>query len=354
MAGPSVCVIGAGAIGLASALALTRRGAGQVTVLEARHVAAGSSGLSVGIVETQYVTPLDIELRVRSMALFDELEREHGLRIVRNGYLRLAHTPAELADFEESVRVQRALGVHDACVLDRAAVARLVPDMAVEDLAGGLFGPSDGFLDGHLYCGLLAELAGAGGAQVLGGHELLEARPRRPAAVGACARASESSRATTSSTRPGPGPARVAGLLDVTMALSPQRHQAIVVLLGRELAYTMPSVTDYTPGTGVAGLYFRRRAPRTADRRSAHRGGPWGSLRPRRLRARRRPRVPGSRGRALRRPSPRARGGATGARLGGALPRQPRRPAAGRTRAGAGHRDHSREEPAGRASNSPR
>jgi sarcosine oxidase subunit beta len=260
MAGPSVCIVGAGAIGLASALALTRRGAGRVTVLEARHIAAGSSGLSVGIVETQYVTPLDIELRVRSMALFDELEREHGLRIVRNGYLRLAHTPAELADFEESVRVQRALGVHDACVLDCAAVARLVPDMAVEDLVGGLFGPSDGFLDGHLYCGLLAELAGAGGARVLGGHELLEAVPvtsggwrlRTSAAELSCDYVVNAA---------GPWAGRVAELLGMTMALSPQRHQAIVVLLERELAYTMPSVTDYTPGTGVAGLYFRHERP---------------------------------------------------------------------------------------------
>ena len=161
MSRPSVCVIGAGAVGLASALALARRGAGSVVVLEARHVAAGSSGLSVGIIETQYVTSLDIELRVRAMAFFDELEREHGLRIVRNGYLRLAHTATELAVFEQSVRVQHELGVADARVLDRTGVARLVPDLAVEDVAGALFGPSDGFLDGHLYCEKLAELAGA-------------------------------------------------------------------------------------------------------------------------------------------------------------------------------------------------
>jgi sarcosine oxidase, subunit beta len=260
MPGPSVCIVGAGAIGLASALALTRRGAGQVTVLETRHVAAGSSGLSVGIVETQYLTPLDIELRVRSMALFDELEREHGLRIVRNGYLRLAHAPAELADFEESVRVQRALGVRDACVLDRTGLARLVPDMAVADLAGGLFGPSDGFLDGHLYCGLLAELAVAGGARILGGHELLEA-----AAVAGDGWNLRTSAGELSCdyvvNAAGPWAGRVAGLLGVTLALSPQRHQAIVALLPRALAYTMPSVTDYTPGTGVAGLYFRHERP---------------------------------------------------------------------------------------------
>ena len=256
MRGPSVCVIGAGAIGLASALALAKRGAGEVTVLEAHHVAAGSSGLSVGIIETQYVTPLDIELRVRSMTRFDELEREHDLRIVRNGYLRLAHAPAELDSFERSVRVQHELGVRDARLLDRRAIARLVPDLAVDDLAGALFGPSDGFLDGHLYCGLLAELAGAAGVRILGGQPLLEAsvdgdegwRLRTIGGTRYCDYVVNAA---------GPWASQVAGLLGVSMELSPQRHQAVAVLLERELEYTMPSVTDYTPGSGLAGLYFR-------------------------------------------------------------------------------------------------
>ena len=255
MPAPSVCVVGAGAVGLASALALARRGAGEVTVLEARHVAAGSSGLSVGIVETQYLDPLDIELRVRSMRAFEELEREHGLRIVRNGYLRLAHSVEALGAFEESVRVQRSLGIEDARALDRGGVARLVPDMAVDDVAGGMFGPSDGFLDGHLYCGLLAELAGAAGARVLSGHELLRAEAgtaggwRLWTSRGelACDYVVDAA---------GPWAGRVASVLGVQMPLFPQRHQAVVVQLPRELPYVMPSVTDYTPRSGERGLYF--------------------------------------------------------------------------------------------------
>ncbi len=259
MSGPSVCVLGAGAVGLASALALTRRGAGKVVVLEARHVASGSSGLSVGIVETQYVKRLDIELRVRAMALFDELERAHGLRVVRNGYLRLAHSSAALAAFAESVRVQRSLGVPDAQVLDRSGIERLVPDMAVEDLAGGLFGPRDGFVDGHLYCGLLAELATASGAQVLGGHELLDAKP---AAGGWLLRTSAGElRSDYVVNATGPWAARVADLFGLPLALSPQRHQAVVVHLPRVLAYTMPSVMDYTPGSGATACTFVMSAP---------------------------------------------------------------------------------------------
>jgi 3-oxoadipyl-CoA thiolase len=265
--GPSVCVVGAGALGLASALALARRGAASVTVIEARHLASGSSGLSVGIVETQYVQPLDIELRVRSMAHFDELEREHGLRIVRNGYLRLAHTQAALESFQESVRVQRALGVPDARVLDRTGIERLIPDMRADDVVGGLFGPRDGFLDGHLYCGLLAELALAHGVRMLVGHELAATTRAEHGWVLRAQRASapkadvETIHCDYVVVAAGAWAERVAALLGVPMTLLPQRHQAVVVHLPHALPYTMPSVMDYTPGSGASGVYFRHERP---------------------------------------------------------------------------------------------
>src|SRR5262249_2685047 len=140
-----VCIIGGGAAGLACAVQLGLRGVTDVVVLEARHIAAGTSGLSVGIIETQYGEPLDIELRGRPRDFFRRLEREHGLEVTRNGYLRLAHSDDAEATFRRSVEVQRELGIGDAQWLDTADVARLVPHMRTDDVDGGLFGPSDGF-----------------------------------------------------------------------------------------------------------------------------------------------------------------------------------------------------------------
>lgn len=254
--GPSVCVIGAGAVGLCSALELAQRGAGAVTVLEARHFAAGSSGVSVGIVESQYLDPLDIELRVHSLRSFAELEREHGLRIVRNGYLRLAHDSLSHEAFARSVELQHELGVLDARLLEREQVAALVPDLATDDLSAALFGPSDGYLDGHLYCGLLAELAHSAGVELLSGVELLGAEPR----------GREQSLLRTSAgelicdvvvNAAGAWGGKVAHALGRELSLVPQRQQAALVHLPRTLAYTMPSVMDYTPGSDTLGLYFR-------------------------------------------------------------------------------------------------
>ncbi len=255
-----MCVIGAGAIGLCSALELARRGA-RVTVIEAGHVAGGSSGLSVGIVETQYLDPLDIELRVRSMRMFEWLEREHGLGIVRNGYLRLGHGAEARAGFERSVALQRELGVLDASVLDREQVARLVPDMRVEDVQAGLFGRSDGFTDGHLYCGLLAELARDAGVGLLVGAELLGSEGRGGGGGLRLSTSTGELECDVAVDAAGAWAGRVAELLGCKLELIPQRHQASVVHLPHELPYRMPSVMDYTPGSGERGLYFRHEGP---------------------------------------------------------------------------------------------
>src|SRR5207253_11394365 len=151
-------VVGAGALGLCTAFELTELGVTDVTVLERDHVASASSGLSVGIVETQYLEPLAIELRVHSMRFFARLEAEAGLSITRNGYLRLGRTADDLAAFERSVEIQRELGVDEARVLDQDGLRVAVPDLECADLAGGLFGPSDSYVDGHSYCMLLADL----------------------------------------------------------------------------------------------------------------------------------------------------------------------------------------------------
>ena len=77
---PAVAVIGGGAVGLSTAWHLVRTGITDVTVFEAGDsVAAGSSSRSAGFIESQYVDPLDIELRARSMPTFRQLQREHGL-----------------------------------------------------------------------------------------------------------------------------------------------------------------------------------------------------------------------------------------------------------------------------------
>jgi sarcosine oxidase subunit beta len=252
----SVAIVGAGAVGLSTARALTDLGVEEVLVLERAHLASGSSGRSVGVVETQYVDPFDIALRVPSKRSFEELERDHGLRFTHNGYLRIGHTEEDTARFERSVAVQRELGIEDAVVLDAKGIAERFPDVRCDDISAGLHGPSDGFVDGHLYCGLLAELATAKGARLLQhtkltGHELLpDGRHRLRTSSGelTCEYVVNAA---------GAWAGEVGEQLGVTTPILPQRHEAVAMHLPRKLDYMMPEVMDYAPAEGRSGLYFR-------------------------------------------------------------------------------------------------
>jgi glycine/D-amino acid oxidase-like deaminating enzyme len=254
-----VVVVGGGAAGLCTAVELLALGA-DVTVLERESIASGSSGRSVGIVETQYIRPLDIELRVLSMDVFRQLEREHGLDIVRNGYLRLAHGEGQLARFADSAARQHDLGVRDAVVLDRADIARLVPDLQIDDVEGGLFGPSDGYVDGHLYCALLADLVRTRGGVVLQSTPLLDAvaGPGGGHRLDTGAGPLECDAVVVAA---GAWAGAIADLLGVDAPTVPQRHQAALALLPETLTYIMPSVMDYTPQSGEYGVYFRHEGP---------------------------------------------------------------------------------------------
>jgi sarcosine oxidase, subunit beta len=154
------------------------------------------------------------------------------------------------------VQIQRELGVRDAEVLDRKEIARLVPEMRVEDLQAGLFGRGDGFIDGHLYCGLLAELAVLAGTRLLMGTELQGAESLTGGGL-ALKTSGGRLECDLAVDAAGPWAGKVATLLGCELDLVPQRHQASVVHLPHELPYTMPSVMDYTPGSCERGLYFR-------------------------------------------------------------------------------------------------
>jgi sarcosine oxidase, subunit beta len=252
----AVVVIGAGVTGLSSAYELTRQGITNVTVIDAEYVASGSSGRSIGLIETQYVKSLDIALRAISMAGFAELEREYGLRIVRNGYLRLTSDEAVLPGFEASVEVQREYGLTGARVLGPDEIMALVPDLSLDDIAGGLWGPQDGFVDGHLYATLLSELAVGAGAE-------LRTKTR---VQGLSSGDSRRYRLRTSRgdlecdfvvNAAGAWGEEVGVMLGVRLPLKPTRHQVVSLHLPATLDYMMPSVIDYVPGSGREGLYFR-------------------------------------------------------------------------------------------------
>ena len=251
-----VVVIGGGALGLAAAAELVELGNGDVTVLERNQLASASSGLSVGMIEPQYVDLKSVELRAWSMHAFARLERERGLEVTRCGYARVAHTAADLQAFERSVAYQHELGIRDALLLDRDGLQRLVPDLDTEGMVGAMFGPSSGFIDGHQLCAIYADLVGQRGGTVLT-NTVLRGADERPDGGWRLETSQGTIDADVVVNAAGAWAQPVGELFGTKAFVLPQRHQALVAYLPRKLDYVMPMVMDYVPGSGEEGLYFR-------------------------------------------------------------------------------------------------
>jgi sarcosine oxidase, subunit beta len=252
-----IVVIGGGVLGLSSALHLVERGV-SVTVIEASALANGSTGRSIGVVGTQHVTAIDVAMRayglrrIRAWAQF-------GLEFHPIGYLRLGRSEGDLQLFEQSLGYQREVGIDSAHILGPADMRALVPDMSTDGIAGGLFGPDDGFLDPHRFASVLATMV-----REMGG--IVRQRCRL---IGVDRRGAGYRLKTSAETidcdgvviAAGAWAGRVAELFGQSLPVVPERHEAVTIRLPQPLAYVMPMVMDLVYGGGGTGLNFRHDQP---------------------------------------------------------------------------------------------
>ena len=252
-----IVVIGGGALGLSSALNLVERGV-SVTVIEASALGSGSTGRSMGVVGTQHVTAFDVAIRAYGFRRIRAWE-QHGLEFHPIGYLRLGRSDGDRQLFERSLEYQREAGIDSARILEPAEIRALVPDMSTGGITCGLFGPDNGFLDPHQLTTVLAKMVREQGGKVRQRCRLIGADRRGP---GYRLKISEETIDCDGVViAPGAWAARVAGLFGQTLAVVPERHEAVTIRLPEPLAYVMPMVMDLVYGGGGTGLNFRHDRP---------------------------------------------------------------------------------------------
>jgi len=144
----SVAIIGGGVAGTSVAYHLGLKGHRGVILLEQSSLASGSSSRSDGIVERQFISEFDILLRVKSFEILQDLFNAKSVDFSPIGYLRLTSDEKDIPKYRESVKIQHSLGVTDSRFLERDEIKRILPFLRVDDIAGALYGPSDGMIDG--------------------------------------------------------------------------------------------------------------------------------------------------------------------------------------------------------------
>ncbi len=147
-----VVIIGGGIAGSSIAWHLTQGGCKDVVVLEREaHQGLGSTGKSMGGVRAQFATEPNIRMSLYSIPMFDRFEEitGHPSGYKAHGYLFMATTPAHMDYLRTNHAKQVALGLKDAELLSPSDVAKFFPLMRTDDVIGGSFCATDGFVDPH-------------------------------------------------------------------------------------------------------------------------------------------------------------------------------------------------------------
>jgi sarcosine oxidase subunit beta len=140
-------VIGGGVIGAATAYNLLKYGVRDVVLCEKATFCNGSTGRCGAGVREQWGSKGNCLLAKASLDMFEELADElnypHDMEFKQKGYLMLAHTEKEWAQFQKNVELQHSLGIKSRlCTPEEAR--EIVPALNTEGMLGATFNGRDG------------------------------------------------------------------------------------------------------------------------------------------------------------------------------------------------------------------
>ena len=147
-----VVIIGSGIVGSSVAYHLAEAGCTNVLVVEREaHQGKGSTGKSMGGVRAQFSTPVNIQMSKYSIDFFSKFDEVvgHPADYRAHGYLFCATNEKHLAYLKANKERQNALGVTNVEWVTPPEIVKMVPQLRVDDILGGTFCPTDGFVDPH-------------------------------------------------------------------------------------------------------------------------------------------------------------------------------------------------------------
>jgi sarcosine oxidase subunit beta len=145
-----VVIIGGGIVGSSIAWHLTHAGCKNVLVIERESTQGkGSTGKSMGGVRAQFSTPVNIQMSLYSIPFYAKFEEVvgHPADYRPQGYLFLATKKSHLAYLRDNFERQKKLGLKTARLLPADEIRSMLPQLRSDDVLGGSFCSTDGFVD---------------------------------------------------------------------------------------------------------------------------------------------------------------------------------------------------------------
>ncbi len=250
-----VVIIGAGIVGSSIAWHLTQAGCRNVLVIEREtHQGLGSTGKSMGGVRAQFATAVNIRMSLYSIEVFRRFEEltGHPSGYKPHGYLFLATSPAHLAYLRANQERQRATGLTNVELLAPEDVVKFFPLLRADDIVGGSYCPTDGFVDPHSVMTGFMNAALRDGARLWRGVEVTGVTVDARGVAGV--QTTTGSVATrTVVNAAGPWAAEVARMAGIELPVVPLRRMLVPTEPFAGLPERFPMIIDMTNG-----FHFRR------------------------------------------------------------------------------------------------
>lgn len=255
MATFDVVIIGGGIVGSSIAYHLAEAGCSNVVIIERNErQEMGSTGKSAGGVRAQFATPINIRMSRYSIDCFAHFEEltGHTADYRPHGYLFVATSERHLAVLRANRQQQIAQGLTNVEIVTAEDIVRMVPQLRAEDIVGGSFCPTDGFVDPYSVLRGFSARARERGVQVWLNTEVTGIEVEQDRVSGVVTTQGRVATRTVVNAA-GPWAAQVARLAGVEIPVSPLRRQIVNTQPFDQLPRPLPMVIDMSNG-----FHFRR------------------------------------------------------------------------------------------------
>ena len=245
-----VVIVGGGIVGSSIAYHLTAAGCRNVLVIEREtSQGKGSTGKSMGGVRAQFATPVNIQMSLYSIPFYAAFEETLGYPCGyrAQGYLFMATRESHMNYLRANLERQVALGLKTARLVSADEIRSLYPQLRGDDIVGGSFCSTDGFVDPYSAMNGFMSWAADHGARIWKNTAVTEIKVERTRVT-----AVETTRGTVQTNTvvnaAGAWAAEIASMAGVELPVVPLRRMLVPTEPFDQFPHTAPMIIDMTNG----------------------------------------------------------------------------------------------------------
>ena len=245
-----VVIVGGGIVGSSIAYHLTEAGGTNVLVVEREtHQGKGSTGKSMGGVRAQFATAVNIQMSLYSIPFYADFDERlgHPAGYKPQGYLFAATSERHLEYLRTNQEKQKALGLKTARMVSADEIRSMFPQLRSDDIVGGSFCSTDGFIDPYSAMVGFITRATESGARLWRNAEVTAINRNGQGIVGV-----ETTRGPVAThtvvNAAGPWAAQIGKLAAVDLPVEPLRRMLVPTEPFDQFPHTAPMIIDMSNG----------------------------------------------------------------------------------------------------------